>query len=237
MQESEFVHLGREDIPEWFTLDLVQGVDPTVLPLPLPPVPLLIIGIAEGVLHHLIDALPKYSGINQCKERLEEYGISTNFLFDVNKPWGFRGVLNPHQRPRHTGIIEYAIPVPQIEKDDGPCDACDGDGYDWDLQWDCLHCMKTGRKTVMDSGTLDCISATLHVLGAILEMPYKKWTAGIDTQRKQLLTVQTNFESGRAFISATLSRTFGDYVRSLSNSKLPEVQAAIRSVYLQMFPS
>ena len=90
---------------------------------------------------------------------------------------------------------------------------------------------------MMDWDTLDCIAATLCVLGGILEMPAKEWLAGIDTARKQLLTVQTNFERGRAFIVATLSRTFGDYVRSLSNHELPEVKAAIKSVYLHMFPS
>ena len=93
MKESEFVHLGREDVPEWFTLDLIQGVDPTVLPLPLPlpAVPLLVLGIAEETLHHLIDVLPRCGWIDGCEERLNEYEIATKFLFDASKPWGFRG--------------------------------------------------------------------------------------------------------------------------------------------------
>lgn len=236
MKESEFVHLGREDVPEWFTLDLIQGVDPTVLPLPLPAVPLLVLGIAEETLHHLIDVLPRCGWIDGCEERLNEYEIATKFLFDASKPWGFRGVLNPYQRPDHAGIIEYAIPIPQIEKDAGECGNCGGAG-ETDDGWDCFHCNKTGRETVNDWDALDCIAATLFVLGSILEMPDKKWIAGIDTGRKQLLTVRTNFERGRAFIGATLSRTFGDYLRSLSNQELPEVEAAIKSVYLHMFPS
>lgn len=235
MQEFDFVHLERDDFPEWFTLDLVQGIDPTVLPLPLPPVPLLILGIAEGVLPNLIDLLSKYSWLDGCQKRLGEYDITTSFLLDVDKPWGFRGVLNPYQRLDHAGIIKYAIPIPQIEKDVGECENCGGTAED--DGWDCIHCNKTGRETAHDWDTLDCIAATLCVLGKILDMPDKKWLASVSTARRQLLTVRTNFERGRAFIGATLSRTFGDYVRSLSNHGLPEVEAAIKSVYLHMFPS
>jgi hypothetical protein len=50
------------------------------------------------------------------------------------------------------------------------------------------------------------------------------------------LSVLTSFGGGSAFISAVLSRPFGDYVRLLSKQELPEVKAAIKSVYLHMFP-
>lgn len=236
MPELEFVHLGRKDWPEWFTLDLIQGVDPTVLPLSLPPVPLLVVGIAEGMLPKLIDILPKHSWLDGCQKRLGEYDIMANFLLDIEKPWGFRGVLNPYQRPGYTGIREYAIPIPQIEKDAGECENCEGAG-ETDDGWDCIHCNKTGRETAHDWDALDCISATLCVLGGILEMPAKEWLTGVDTTRKQLLTVQTNFERGRAFIGATLSTTFGDYLRLISNRELPRVEATIRDVYVHMFPS
>lgn len=236
MQEFDFVHLEQGDAPEWFTLDLIQDVNPSILPLPLPPIPLLVIGIAEGVLPKLVDLLPKYSWLDGCEERLKEYDIMTNFLLETDKPWGFRGVLNPYQRSGYAGICEYTIPIPQIEKDAGECENCDGTTKT-DDDWDCIHCSGTGRETVHDWDPLECIAATLCVLGGILDMPAKEWLAGIDTARKQLLTVRTNFERGRAFIGATLSTTFGDYVRSLSNQELPEVKAAIKSVYLHMFPS
>lgn len=233
MYKSDFVSLEREDWPEWFTLDFIHGLDPTALPLPLP-VPLLILGISEEPLRRLVEKLPEYRILNGCKKLLREYEIEADFHLDISKPWGFRGVLNPYQRPGHDGVIEYCIPIPQIEKDAGECQDCDGTAEDDDMK--CFHCMGTGRETTRDWDTLDCISATLCILGTVLEIPDKKLLAGIDTKRKQLLSVQTNFERGRAFIGATLSRPFGDYLRSLSNQRLPEVMEAIKSVYLQMFP-
>ncbi len=235
MQELSSVFLDHEDWPEWFTLDLIQGLDPTVLPLPLP-VPLLILGIAEEPLKRLVVDLQKYSMVDDCKKRLKEYEVEADFLLNINKPWGFAGVLNPYHRQGRTGIREYAIPIPQVEKDAGVCTTCDGEGYEWDLQWDCLNCNKTGRRTVHDWDAVDCISATLCVLGTILCMPDKKLVARTEAARKQLLTVQTHFERGRALIGATLSGPFSDYLRSLSGQELPEVKAAMRSVYLQMFP-
>ena len=121
MQEFDFVHLGDEDVPEWFTLDLIQGVDPTVLPLSFPPVPLLIVGIAERTLLQLVDILPKYSWLDGCQKRLGEYDIMANFLLDIDKPWGFRGVLNPYQRP---AMLEFAsMPFPFLRSKRMPVNA------------------------------------------------------------------------------------------------------------------
>lgn len=94
-------------------------------------------------------------------------------------------------------------------------------------------------KTVMKWGAIGRIAATLSVLGDIfLSSPDKKWLAGIDTKKKQLLSIFTGFatQGSDAYIGAILSRAFGDYLRSISGQELPEVKAAIKSVYLHMFP-
>lgn len=237
MKEHSSVFLDREDWPEWFTLDLIQGLDPTVLPgLPLQ-TPLLILGIAEGPLKRLVDDLQKYSMVDNYKKHLKKYDIEADFLLDIDKPWGFGGVLNPHRRTgRDDGqrIIEYSIAIPRIEKDAGECGDCNGTAKVDDR--DCFHCMGTGRDKTNDLDVLNCISATLCVLTVILDMPDKELVAGIKTKRQQLLTVQMHFGRWGAAIGATLSRPFGDYLRLLSGQELSEAKAAIKSVYLQMFP-
>jgi len=172
------------------------------------------------------------------KKGLQECGIEVDFLLDVDKPWGFGGILEPHRQrassdERHR-FIEYSIAIPRLEKDIGECEDCGGkrevDGIE------CFHCMGTGRKTVIEWNVINRIAATLHVLGFVLNKPDKKLLIGIDTKRKQLLSLQTFFASRNAPIGATLSRAFGDYVRSLSGQELPEVNAAIKNAYLHMFP-
>lgn len=237
MYELSFVSLEHEDWPEWFTLVLIQGLDPTALPLPLS-VPLLMLDIAEGPLHWLISELPKCHMLDDYKKRLKEYDIEANFLLDINKPWGFGGVLNPYQQLGHTGgsgFLKFVIPIPRVEKDAGECEDCDGTGENSDVMG-CLRCNGTGRETSMDFDALDCIAATLGVLNIILGTPDKEWLAGIDTKRNQLLSVQTHFERGCAFIGANISMPFSNYLRRLSGYDLPEVEEAIRNVYLHMFP-
>jgi hypothetical protein len=231
MREYSIVFLGLEDWPEWFTLDLVQDLDPTVLPLPIP-APLLVIGFAEEPLQRLVGHIRKYQIPDVYKKRLKEYGIETDFLLDTNKPWGFRGMLNPYYRPGQDGVVEYAIPIPRIERDAGECTYCNDTSEDDD----CSFCSGTGRITESDWDDLDCISATLRVLWAVLETPDKTLIAGIKTSRQQLVSVRTNFERGRAFIGATLSRPFGDYLRLHSRERLREVETALKTVYLHMYP-
>ncbi len=236
MRQFDYVHLGLNDYPEWFTLDLMYGVDPAELPLDLPPVPLLVIGFAEEPFRHILDVLPKLTWLAGYQERLKEYDVTTNFHLDVDKPWGFSGILNPYRRTKSNGLREYAVVIPQIEKDAGECENCEGSGIT-DDDWECFHCSKTGRETMHDWDSLDCIAATFSLLFQILEMPDKKWLAGITNTPQQLLTVRTNFERGRAFIGATLSRTLCDYLRSHSNKELPTVKGALKRVYERMFPS
>lgn len=219
--------------PEWFTLDFVHDLDPTVLPLPFP-VPLLILGFAEEPLHRFIEELPKYTLLDEYQERLKEHEIKADFSLDIREPWGFGGVLNPYHRPGGHGLVEYAIAIPAIEKDVGECESCGGTAETDDMP--CFDCMKTGRKTERDWDAITPIFATLWVLGALLDKPDKKLLAGIKTERKQFVSLGTSFDRERFFIGATFSRTLADYVRSLSNQNLPEVKAAMKDSYLQMFP-
>ncbi|MBI2025681.1 hypothetical protein HYT04_02765 [Candidatus Kaiserbacteria bacterium] len=181
--------------------------------------------------------MPKAPLLDDIKKVLREYDVEGDFLLDIDKPWGFGGVLEPYRRASrddgHT-LIEYAITIPRIEKDVGVCKDCNGtrevDGME------CLHCMRTGRETSHEWDVIDRIGATLHVLGIILDKPGKEMLIGIDTKRKQLLSLRTYLGRGNAFIGATLSRSFGDYIRKLSEQHLPEVKAATKSAYQHMFP-
>jgi len=226
---TEYVHLGHEDCPEWFTLDLARVSDN--------PVPLLILGIVEEPLHRLVVELPKYRALGACKELLKECGAEIDFLFDIDKPWGFGGVLEPYQRANRDGrykLIEYAVSIPQVEKDAGACRDCNGKNKD--DYGDCLHCMGTGRETVLERAGVDRIAATLCVLASVTEFPKKELVAGINTKQQQLLSLKMGFGWGRAYIGADLSSTFSDYLRRISGQGLPAVEAAIKSIYLHMFP-
>ncbi len=225
---------NEKEWPEWFALDFVYDLNPTLLPLPFP-VPLLILGFAEEPLHRLVEELLKSPILEDCQERLKEHDVKADFSLNIKEPWGFAGVLSPYYRPGREGIIEYAIPIPRIEKDAGECESCHGTAQDDEM--DCFHCMGTGMETERDWEAITCIFATLWVLGVLLDRPEKELLAGIDTERKQLLSVRTSFDRERFFISARLSRTFGDYMRSLSNQNLPEMKEAIKSAYLQMYPN
>jgi len=230
--EYSHVFLEHEEWPEWFTLDFYRGFgrnDP----------PRLILSIAKEPLRRLIALLPKSPIIHDLKKSLREYDVKGKFLLDIDKPWGFGGVLEPFARRyefgAHRHLAEYSIAVPRIEKDAGKCENCDGTRKDTD-DWECLHCMGSGRKTVMEWGAIDRIAVTLCVLGVVLDKPDKKLLAGINAKQKQLLSVTTFCGRGHAPIRAVLSRPFGDYLRRLSEQKLPEVEAAIKSAHLHMFP-
>lgn len=231
MHEYSAVFLEHEEWPEWFTLDFYKGFgrnDP----------PCLILGIAKEPLYRLVAQLPKYALLDALKKSLEEDDVRADFLSNVDKPWGFGGVLEPFVRQyksvSHRHLAEYFITIPRIEIDVDVCEDCNGEREIDGMK--CLHCMGTGRKTEKEWGVIDRIAATLHVLGVVLDKPDKKLLAEIDTERKQLLSVMTFFGRGNAYISAVLSRSFGDYVRLLSGQELPEVKDAVKSVYLHMFP-
>src|SRR3989344_628434 len=234
---SEFasVFLEREEWPEWFTLDLIMGRDPTTLPLDFR-VPLLVLGIAEKPLLRFTKDLSNSPVLEDGKERLKEHGVVADFFLNSKEPWGFGGVLHPYHRPGHDKIMEYVIPIPRIEKDGGECESCEGTTMT-DEGMQCLFCMGTGRGTTLEWDPAACISATLWVLQDILNRPDKELLVGINTERKQLLSLRTSFDKERYFIGATLSRAHSDYLRSLSKRRFPEVEEALKSVYLQMFPS
>jgi len=112
MGQLQFVFLEFEDWPEWFTLDFLPATE-TVAPR-------LLLGIAEGPLRRFVaDLLPKYRLFDVYQKRLEECHIQADFSFDVDKPWGFGGVLEPYRQSGRIaeGFLEYAISIPQIEKD------------------------------------------------------------------------------------------------------------------------
>ena len=231
MHEFKLVFLEHEDWPEWFTLGFYQGSGRKYPPR-------LILGIAKEPLHRLVAQLPKYHLIDVCKKGLQECGIEANFLLNIDRPWGFGGVLEPYRwASRDDGhqFVEYSILIPQVEKDAGKCKNCDGEGRDTD-DWECIRCLGTGRERAIELGVLNRITATLQVLMVVLDKPDKELLVGINTKRKQLLSLATSFNRGNAYISAVLARPFGDYVRTLSEQELPEVKAAIKRVYLWMFP-
>lgn len=232
--EYSSVFLEREEWSEWFTLDLIMGRDPSALPLDLH-VPLLLLGIAEEPLLRFIKDLPDSPMLKDGQERLKECGVNVDFFFNIKEPWGFGGVLHPYHRPGYPGILEYAIPIPRIEKDGGECEACEGTATTEGM--DCLHCMGTGRGTMLEWDSAACISGTLWILEFVLNRPDKQLLAGVNTERKQLLSLRTSFDKERHFIGATLSGTFSSYLRSFSKRRFPEVEGALKSVYLQMFPS
>jgi len=232
MEELSIVFLEREDSPEWFYLDFLPAVGQTAI------VPRLLLGIAEDPLQRCLAFLTAdvFTG-----------DLEKDFLRDIEKPWGFGGVLEPYS-PSHwiegqdikavEGFKEFSIAIPQIEKDIGECQVCGGKKKDrYDLE--CLHCGGTGRETEMEWRQIDRVAATLSILSeVILDKPDKKLLVDLDTKRKQLLSVCLGFGGGTSrYIGAVLARPFGDYLRSISRQKLPEVQAAIKAAYLQMFPS
>lgn len=231
--EYSSVFLECEEWPEWFTLDLITGRDPSALPLDLQ-VPLLLLGIAEEPLLRFAKDLPDSPVLKDGQERLKECGVNANFFLNIKEPWGFGGVLHPYHRPGYGGITEYAIPIPRIEKDGGECEACEGTATIEGMN--CLHCMGTGRGTVLERDSAACILGTLWILEAILNRPSKELLVGINTEWRQLLSLRTSFDKERYFIGATLSGSFGDYLRTLSNQNLPKVKEAMKRVYLQMFP-
>lgn len=217
------------DWPEWFALDFNPGVgrkDP----------PRLILGIAKEMLPRLVAKLPEYVLIEHAK--LTADGIETDFGLDTNRPWGFAGVLRPFRRQYetvpHRHLAEYSITIPEVKKDVGTCEECGGerevDGMD------CLRCIGTGRETVLEWGTIDCIAATLAILNDVCYNPPEDWVAGLNARHKQLVSVRTRFDRSHAFIGAVLSQSFGGYVRSLSEQELPEVKAAIKAAYHRTFP-
>lgn len=174
---SDYVHIGHEECPECFTFGLAQGTNHAAPPL-------LILGVTREVLPRLVADLSKSRMIGTCKELLQECGADAEFLLDTNKPWGFGGVLEPYLRAsRDDGntLVEYAISIPQVEKDAGICTYCNGTKED-DFG-DCLRCEGTGRKTVREQKDVDRIVATLCVLGSATEFPNKEWLVGVSTKR------------------------------------------------------
>lgn len=234
MDINDFVHLKRENWAEWFTLDFVQGPDPTTLPLSVPPIPLLVLSIAEEPLRRFLDNLSKTGALAHYRKHLLEYEISSDFRLDPGQPLGYRGVLTPRQSSC-AGMLEYVIPIPQVEHDAGPCESCAGTGKT-EEGFNCIHCFETGRETSHDWTLVDCISATLWVLQPLLDSPGKDLLAGTPSGRQQLLSLQTCFQRGYAGIAAVLSQPFGDYLRRLSNQELPLAKAAIKESYWRMFP-
>jgi len=219
------VFLNHEDCREWFALDYqsAMGTD----------TPRLIIAFAESALRKYAAELPTMTPIEHCKKRLAEYGITTEFLLDVDRPWGFGGVLKP-QLSEEKGILKYSIAIPRVKKDVGACRSCSGKGQRDRME--CVYCFGTCREMVNDWDNLDRITASLAVLSVLLDKPNVELVMDCTSNREQLVSFQTNFEHGRAFIGADLSRTFGNYIRTLSGKQLPVVKAAMESSYLQMFP-
>lgn len=232
MYEYSSVFLEHEDWPEWFTLDFYRGFgrnDP----------PRLLLGIAKEPLHRFVSELTKAPLLDDLKQGLRDCGAAADFLLDIEKPWGFGGVLEPfvraYERGAHRHFAEYFVAIPRIERDVGECEDCGGTRRN-ENDYDCIRCMGTGRGTALEWTVVDRIAATLHILGVILDKPDKKMLAGIDTKRKQLLSVTTAFNRSNAYIGAVLSRPLGDHMRSLSEQELPGVKAATMSAYLHMFP-
>lgn len=230
MEKLSYVFLEHEDWPEWFSLDFLPPTETTV--------PRLLLGIAEGPLRRFVtDIIPKYRPFEVYKKILEDHHVQAEFSFDVDKPWGFGGVMEPYRQSGRVGegFLEYAISIPQIEKDVGKCEECGDCGKDEENNW-CLYCSGTGRKTVMEWDAADRIAATLCVLGLLLDKPDKNWLAGIETKRKQLLSIQLSWEPGCSYIGAMLAKPFGDCLRLISGRELPMVKEATKSTYLRMFP-
>jgi hypothetical protein len=231
MHEFSSVFLERQDAREWFRLGFLPAVESTA--------PRLLLSIAEGTLSCFVKNIENFSVVSRYTEVLhDEFEIDAKFNVDVDKPWGFGDVLEPYDRRDPSGerfSREYVIHIPHIEKDAGSCPDCNGTKIEaGGMQ--CIRCSGTGRETTRDWDCVDRISATFGVLGLILDKPDTRWLAGIHTSHKQLLSLQMHFGRERAYLGANLSRQFSDYLRGLAKQELPEVKAAIKSVYLHMFP-
>jgi hypothetical protein len=220
VEELDHVSLEHTDWLEWFYIDFLPAVGKEVPPR-------LLIGIAEGSLHRLLAFL--------VADRLKG-DIGEDFLTDIEKPWGYGGVLEPYAKKND--FEEFAVAIPQVEKDVGRCTSCLGkkkDGYDDS----CIHCNGTGRETKLDWKQIDLVAATLSVLSEmLLDNPDKKLLVGINTKRKQLLSVCFSFgkERHQVRIGATLAAPFGDYLRAHSWREFAEVKEATKAAYVQMFP-
>lgn len=223
-------HRDRKGFPEWFTLDFEPGGTNGS--------PRLIISFAETPLRRVAADLFAYAPVERYRARLQDYGIASIFSLDVDRPWGFGGVLEPLKSEAKAGslkMLKYAIAIPRIDKDAGSCKYCHGTGKD-DLG-ECISCFGNGRRVVKDWAALDQVAATLDVLGVLLDTPGEDLVANPSMAREQLVSIQTTFVRGSAYIGAHLSATFGDYLRTLSGQQLPVVKTAIKSAYLQMQPS
>jgi hypothetical protein len=230
--EHSSVQVGYDDWPEWFTLDFLPANADGAAPG-------LLLGVAGKPLNLFAENLKKHTVVGHFESILkDEYEISTRFLTDVEKPWGFGHVLEPYQRagPISGRFAEFKINVPQIENDAGICSYCGGKRED-EHGVECLRCSGTGRETTRDWEAIDRISATFAVLGLLLDTPDTRWLDGLDPKRKQLLSLRMFFGKRNAVIGAGLSKEFSDYLRDHSEQELPQVKAATRSVYHHMFPT
>lgn len=221
------VFLVHRYCPEWFRLGFEPAAHAT-------DVPRLIISFSEGPLRRAIGELPMYAPVERNRAQLASYGIATTFLLDLGKPWGFGGVFEP-QPSTEAGMLRYSIAVPRVDKDLGACRRCDGKGEVEGMS--CFRCIASGRATEKDWDAIDRVSATLDVLRILLDKPRAALVENPDMKRGQLVALNVHFGRGRAFIGAQLSETFGDYLRTLAPGDLPLVRAALKSAYLQMFPT
>lgn len=228
----EIVSVGHENSREWYKLGFLPAIKNDG-------VPGILLGMSETSIMSLLEKFPNFFYEDSVKT-LKYNGVEAEFLTDLNKPWGFGGVLRPYQNPDATKqsrlFREYVIDIPETERETDTCKNCDGIGED-DSGFNCFCCGGDGKGRSISWTGLQLVAATLYTLSPILDSPYKEWVNGVASKKNQLLSITNNYEEGRTFISADLSIEFSNYLRSRSMTNLTAVVEATKETFLRMFPS
>lgn len=119
------------------------------------------------------------------KQFQEEHGLGS-FSSLGEDSFGFEGVIKKKNRDTK-GFIVYEIAIPVFKKQlSGPCERCKGTGWDEDLECACLSCRGKKHEISYDWKPFSAISASLHILGFIMETFDRQTSA----KNYQLLTFQ-----------------------------------------------
>lgn len=104
-----------------------------------------------------------------------------------NDCFGFDGVIKKKRKKSFKGFFIYEIEIPVFKKDlPETCERCNGTGQNKDLDCECLFCHGSGHKSSYDWRPLTAISASLQVLGMMINT-YEKETSA---KNPQLITFQ-----------------------------------------------
>ncbi|MEK7212378.1 MAG: hypothetical protein AAB686_01745, partial [Patescibacteria group bacterium] len=160
------------------------------------------------------------------KHFTESFGFK-EFAGRLGEDFGFERALK--YLGAADGFLEYTIPTPLCRKPTGnPCRECNGTGRSEEFDRDCLFC-EGDQDIRYDYQEAYAVSATLSLLLGLMEFPDIETTAAIP----QLLTVTTATirESHGGSLGGMYSRELVAYLKSRGPGPIPEMVAAMRTVW------